>query len=133
VSKSGKFYAYDSKSQPVYVQETEEKIFTQVGLPGRGEFDYTVRIVYNAGVAEFDTDKYAAAEYGPGEMAVDSGIEEGDYVYAPLYDKDGKLVIDSQTKQPVDSEVRLFTWTYILVEQDGASYIVPTGVEYQPD
>ncbi|MBR7005313.1 MAG: hypothetical protein IKH98_00045 [Candidatus Methanomethylophilaceae archaeon] len=136
VAKSGKFYAYDSKSQPVYVQETEEKVFTQVGYPYEREvFDYTVRIVYNAGVAEFDTDAYAPAVYGKGEMPASASttgsIDRG--VYAPLYDKGGKLVIDKQTKQPKESNVRLFTWNYILVEQDGASYIVPTGVEYQPD
>ena len=33
----------------------------------------------------------------------------------------------------VDSDTKLFIWDYILVEQDGASYIVPSGVEYQPD
>ena len=132
VEKSGKFYAYDSKSQPVYVQETEEKIFTQVGFPYEEEvFDYTVRIVYNAGVAQFDTDDYTWAVYGKGEMP--APYEEGTdrAVYAPEYDKDGKLVIIDD--KVVDSDTKLFTWDYILVEQDGASYIVPTGVEYQPD
>ncbi len=131
VEKSGKFYAYDSKSQPVYVQETEEKIFTQVGLPGRGDFNYTVRIVYNAGVAQFDTDDYTWAVYGKGEMPAPYTEGTDRAVYAPEYDKDGKLVIIDD--KVVDSDTKLFIWDYILVEQDGASYIVPTGVEYQPD
>ncbi len=138
VNVAGEFYAYDSNSSPVYVEETEWKIdFSQVGFPYEREvFNYTVHIVYNSGYVEFDSADYVGSQaiYGAGEITVDDQVHEaGDIVFAPLYDEKGKLMFDSNGNVRYDEDSPLFTWNYILVEQDGKQYVVPSGVPYEAD
>ncbi len=128
---------YDSDSGKVYLQKTETKIFTQVGLPGLGEFDYTVSIVFNSGFAEFNTDDYYAVDPTTGKLTYPDLDYEGNYVYAPMKDKDGNLVLDDKYL-PIPSRDILASWSYVLVEQvveiDGKEvvkeFLIQDGVKY---
>jgi len=125
---------YDTESNPVMVQKYDEVTAdftsTQVGHPYDGydgQFNYGVHITSDTGFYEFDTNDY--------KQAVN---EEGDPVFAPLFDDQGNLVIevigvDPDTQEEivkVDKDKPLYEYGYAVIEEETKAYVVYDGVLY---